>query len=172
MEGDDPFLRRFASRRPVLHRFVLIHTFSHILMRQLSYECGYSAASLRERLFVFPDRAGVLIYTADGDSEGSLGGLVRQGHPDRLEKTIVAALERASWCSNDPICREMSGHGPGKSNRAACHACSLVSETSCTELNALLDREVVIGEGRAATHGLKGFFRSILEHPLDGGQTT
>jgi hypothetical protein len=162
MNDDDPFLKRFAARAPVVGRFVLVHTFAHMMIRQLCYECGYSSASLRERLYVFPDRAGVLIYTADGDSEGSLGGLVRQGRSDRLEKTVFAALERAAWCSNDPICSEMPPHGPGKSNRAACHACVLESETSCSEMNALLDRELVIGEGAEGVSDLEGFFRSVL----------
>lgn len=157
----DAFKLRFADRRRVLARFVLVHTFSHLLVRQLCYECGYSSASLRERLYVFPDRAGLLIYTADGDSEGSLGGLVRQGRSDRLVSTVVAALERGSWCSNDPICRELPVHGPGKTNRAACHACCLASETSCTELNALLDRTLVVGEPGPSSPA--GFFKRLLD---------
>ena len=35
-------------------RYVLIHTFAHALMRQLALECGYAAASIRERLYVRP----------------------------------------------------------------------------------------------------------------------
>ena len=152
--------KRFAHIAPATARFMMLHTFSHLLMRQLCYECGYGGAAVRERLYVFEDRSGLLIYTADGDSEGSLGGLVRQGRNDRLGRTIAAALERAAWCSNDPICREVPEHGFEKLDLAACHACALVAETSCTHLNALLDRQLVIGDGNQA---VEGFFGGYLE---------
>ena len=32
---------------------------------------------------------GVLIYTASGDSEGSLGGLVREGEPKNIKRAII-----------------------------------------------------------------------------------
>jgi hypothetical protein len=157
--GEGP-VKRFAHLSAFAARFVMVHTFSHLLMRQLCYESGYGSASVRERLYVFDDRVGVLIYTADGDSEGSLGGLVRQGRNDRLGRTIAAALERAAWCSNDPICREIPEHGFEKLALAACHACALVPETSCSHLNALLDRELVIGDGSV---GPRGFFTDFLD---------
>jgi len=160
IEKPERIASRFQPELTVLSRFVMIHTFAHLLMRQLCYECGYSAASIRERVYVFPDRAGVLIYTADGDSEGSLGGLVRQGREDRLGPTILSSLERSAWCSNDPICRELPPHGMDGLNRAACHACVLVAETSCTHMNSLLDRELVIGEG---SPGVRGFFRDLVD---------
>jgi hypothetical protein len=160
IDQPDRIAARFQPELSVLARFVMVHTFSHLLMRQLCYECGYSAASIRERLYVFLDKAGVLIYTADGDSEGSLGGLVRQGREDRLGLTILSALERSAWCSNDPICRELPPHGLDGLNRAACHACALVAETSCTHMNSLLDRELVVGEGST---GVLGFFRDVID---------
>ena len=46
-------------------------------------------------------------------------------------------------------------------NRAACHACTLVAETSCPFHNVLLDREVVIG--RRGVRGGIGFFAELLE---------
>lgn len=140
-------MRRFDSVSRLLPRFMAIHTFSHLLMRQLCFEAGYSAASIRERLYVGPKHAGLLIYTADGDSEGSLGGLVRQGRSDRLPGTIMAALERATWCSNDPICSEMPAHGLAGLDMAACHACALAPETSCTHFNVLLDRTLITSDG-------------------------
>lgn len=140
-------MRRFDSVQHLLPRFIAVHTFSHLLMRQLCFEAGYGAASIRERLYVGPKRVGLLVYTADGDSEGSLGGLVRQGRSDRLPGTIMAALERAAWCSNDPICSEMPAHGLAGLDLAACHACALAPETSCTHFNVLLDRTLVTGDG-------------------------
>lgn len=153
---------RFGKLAPLLPRFVLVHTFSHLFMRQLSYESGYNAASIRERLYVFPDKAGILIYTADGDSEGSLGGLVRQGKIDRAPNTINAAIERATWCSNDPICMEMPNNGLEGLNHAACHACSLAPETSCSHLNTLLDRQLVIGDGDGVLEP-QGYFTPLLK---------
>jgi len=134
-------------------RFVLLHTLAHLLMNRLTFECGYSSASLRERLYVSnhpsAPMAGLLIYTADGDSEGTMGGLVRMGKPGRLEPVIRRALEQAEWCSADPVCREMgaqSGQGPDSCNLAACHGCALVPETSCEEFNRFLDRTLVVGD--------------------------
>jgi hypothetical protein len=136
--------------KPAVPRFVLLHTLSHMLIRQLSFQCGYSSASLRERIYAAPSssgepQAGILIYTAAGDVEGTLGGLVRQGEPPHLAATILAALERGAWCSSDPICRENPGQGFGALNLAACHACALVSETSCENANVMLDRRLVVG---------------------------
>jgi hypothetical protein len=159
LASGEGYTKQFAHLAPLSARSVMVHTFAHLLMRQLCYECGYGSASVRERLYVFDDRVGLLVYTAAGDSEGSLGGLVRQGRRDRLGQTILAALERGSWCSNDPICREVPEHGFEKLDLAACHACALVPETSCTHLNALLDRQLVIGDESAP---VAGFFADHL----------
>jgi ssDNA-binding Zn-finger/Zn-ribbon topoisomerase 1 len=157
-------------------RFVLLHTLAHMLMRQLSFECGYASSSLRERIFAseasgdLPGMAGILIYTAEGDSEGSLGGLVREGQPERLFPTLLTALQNARWCSGDPICRELAAQGLQGLNRAACHACALVSETSCICANVLLDRAVLVGDDA----GLPGFFGDVcaaLQQSLSGVQT-
>lgn len=132
--------------------FVMIHTFAHILMNQLTYECGYSSASLRERLYFSSDKdkpmAGLLIYTAAGDSEGTMGGLVRMGQPELFEPLLQQAVQKAQWCSADPVCMEMGNHGgqgPNSCNLAACHNCALVPETACEEFNRFLDRGVVTG---------------------------
>ena len=136
--------------------FIAVHTLSHLLLRQVTFDCGYSSSSLRERIYF--DRknryAGVMIYTADGDSEGSLGGLVRQGRSDRLIASLTEAVEKGRWCSSDPVCSESAGQGLGGFNHAACHACSLLAETSCTCANTLLDR-------RMLTDPVWGLLRSV-----------
>lgn len=137
-------------------RLVAIHTFAHLLMRQLVFESGYSSSALRERIYAGPEMAGVLIYTADGDSEGSLGGLVRQGQPNRLGDLIRVALDRGLWCSADPVCSETQGQGLGGFNRAACHACALAPETSCVLANTLLDRGLLLGRGPTVPGLLEG----------------
>ena len=101
---------------------------------------------------------GLLIYTASGDSEGSLGGLVRQGEMGRLEDTIINAIENATWCTSDPICIQSSGQGPESLNLAACHNCALLPETSCENGNRLLDRGAVVGTLQDTDIG---FFREI-----------
>lgn len=144
---------RKLGERTISSRFILIHTFGHLLMNKLIYECGYSSAALRERLYVsshatYP-MAGLLIYTAAGDAEGTMGGLVRMGKPGNLESMIKNALNEAKWCSADPVCMEtakMGGQGPESCNLAACHNCALVPETACEEFNRFLDRGLVIGE--------------------------
>lgn len=129
--------------------FIAMHTLSHLLLRRITFECGYSSSSLRERLYYNPSdgHAAIMIYTADGDSEGSLGGLVRQGRTDRLAQSLAEAVDQGQWCSSDPVCSETAGQGLGGFNHAACHACSLVSETSCTHANTLLDRRMLFAEG-------------------------
>lgn len=139
-------------------RFLALHTLAHLLIRELTFECGYSSASLREKVYPrAPEHgepmAGVLIYTAAGDSEGSMGGLVRQGEPLRLARTIAGAVAGAAWCSSDPVCSEVRS-GPGSLNQGACHACSLVAETSCASGNLLLDRVLLAGDD--TTPGLLG----------------
>ncbi len=155
-----PLVARYHALRQARHlrdrhvgpRYVLLHTLSHLLINRLTFECGYSSAALRERLYVsetpVAPMAGILIYTAAGDAEGTLGGLVRMGKPGRLEPLLKRALIGARWCSADPVCMEMGqggGQGPGSLNLAACHGCSLVPETACEEFNRLLDRGLVIG---------------------------
>jgi hypothetical protein len=102
---------------------------------------------------------GILIYTASGDSEGTMGGLVRQGKEGNLENIFVRALKNSIWCSSDPICIESKGQGPGSCNLAACHGCALLPETSCEKGNKLLDRGLVIGT--PANRSL-GFFSEFL----------
>ena len=130
--------------------FVLIHTFAHLIINQLSFECGYGTSSIRERIYCgkFNDSfgmCGVLIYTASGDSDGSLGGLVRQGEPGRIEDTIVSALKNALWCSSDPVCMQSPGQGTDSCNLAACHNCTLLPETCCELGNRFLDRGITVG---------------------------
>ena len=140
----------FSRRNACDDKFILIHTFSHVLIRQLTFECGYDASSLKERLYSGIDEdgtemAGVLIYTASGDSEGSLGGLVERAKPEYFENTVRMAIEEAKFCSNDPICHETDKQGLEGYNVSACHACALLPETCCEHSNLLLDRRSLIG---------------------------
>ncbi|MDO4236733.1 DUF1998 domain-containing protein [Pseudomonas sp.] len=129
-------------------RYAMLHTLSHLLIRELALECGYNAASIRERIYADVSgpnpQAGILIYTAAADSDGTLGGLVELGKPENLGRLLRQALNRSKVCSSDPLCSE---HDPGKDrslHAAACHACSLVAETSCERGNRYLDRSLLV----------------------------
>lgn len=135
-------------------RYVFLHTFAHALMRRLVLSCGYNAASVRERIYARnpgedesnPDpMAGVLIYTAAPDSEGTLGGLVSLGEPEQLQYHIHGALTDALRCASDPLCAE---HPPSRRgltlHAAACHACLFAPETSCECGNRYLDRSLLV----------------------------
>jgi len=129
-------------------RYAMLHTFAHLLIRELALECGYNAASIRERIYAKSDEespmAGVLLYTAAADSDGTLGGLVELGKPENLGRLIEQALDRATICSSDPLCSE---HNPGVDrslHAAACHACTFVAETSCERGNRYLDRALLV----------------------------
>lgn len=131
-------------------KYQLIHTLSHLLINQLIFECGYSTAALKERLFISSDpdapMSGFLIYTSSGDSEGSMGGLVRLGRNNLLGNIVNKAISKASWCSSDPVCSEdLGGAGSRLVNKSACHACALLPETSCETINNGLDRAAVVG---------------------------
>ena len=131
-------------------KFYLLHTFSHVLMKELEFSCGYPTASLNERLYYSDKMCGVLIYTADG-AEGSMGGLVWQGQPRLISNIIESAMKRAVNCSSDPLCWE----NEDGLNKASCFGCTRVSETSCEHQNLGLDRRVLVDEEF-------GFFKDLL----------
>ncbi len=155
--------------REMPSKFILLHTLAHVLIRRLSFECGYGSSSLRERIYCWEggshEMNGILIYTAAGDSEGTMGGLVEQGKPDRFELLMKGALEDALWCSTDPLCIESRGQGIDSLNRAACHACALLPETSCEEGNRFLDRIALIGTPENSS---LGFFGEMVRRIMSG----
>lgn len=132
-------------------RLVLLHSLSHALMRQIVLDCGYTSASVRERLYsrqpgeAGGPMAGILLYTAAPDSEGTLGGLVELGDPLTLGRHLQQALESMRLCASDPLCSE---HRPDTLGRgiqgACCHACQFAPETSCEQGNRYLDRSVLV----------------------------
>jgi hypothetical protein len=142
-------------------QYSLIHTLSHILMMQFAFDCGYSEESLAERLYVSVDpdapMASILIYTASGDSDGTLGGLSSLADSERLVPTIRRALDRARACSSDPICSERAGAESQRHafNGVACHCCSMTPDLSCENGNRMLDRALLV-------HPELGYLRDLL----------
>lgn len=149
-------------------RFVLLHSFAHALIRQLAVECGYTSASLRERIYSCnpgedrPEMAGVLIYTAAPDSEGTLGGLVSLGKPETLERHLDQALDNMRLCASDPLCAEHHPYRDGNTLHAAsCHACLFAPETSCERGNKYLDRAVLVPTVEAGEQSAPSFFKGL-----------
>ena len=153
MVHSSKWLRKSVGQQlPTINEFsiannhiTVLHTFSHLLIRELCVISGYSLGSIRERLYLHHDEhgritsAGILLYTSGPSSDGTLGGLVRQGTQTLTETLISRALESLDMCSNDPVCFH---HEPTASERngAACHACLYLPETSCEFGNLFLDR--------------------------------
>lgn len=142
--------KRGHHGRKITSKFLLLHTLAHLIIKEVSFKCGYSTTALRERIYCNTcdqdyNMSGILIYTANGDSEGTMGGLVRQGREDKLPLIINSAIEKARFCSSDPVCIESRGQGRDALNLSACYSCTLISETSCEEFNTLLDRAMIVG---------------------------
>jgi len=139
----------------VTPKFILIHTFSHLIIKELEYLAGYPATSIQERLYIDDElkMQGVLIYTVAG-SEGSYGGLTSICDNKKIGNLIQSAIIRANDCATDPICYHTSGQGVGNQNLSACFNCTLLPETSCEMFNSFLDRRILIDKEY-------GYFRNI-----------
>jgi hypothetical protein len=157
--------RGYEREYVVTPRLLLLHSFAHAMIRQLSVDCGYSSSALRERLYIAEPEGGanpmngVLIYTGSPDSEGSLGGLVRLAAPKLIVDVILRAVRHSRWCGSDPVCRETDPAQSGERiSGAACHCCLLVPETACEKFNRELDRTMMVGDAEGRW---KGFFDGL-----------
>lgn len=137
-------------------KYVLIHTFSHLIIKELEYLCGYPSTSIQERLYIDenPEMNGVLIYTIAG-SEGSYGGITSICDDDRIGKLIESAMIRAIDCATDPICYHTHGQGVANLNLSACFSCTLLPETSCEKFNCYLDRRILVDKDY-------GYFKNLI----------
>ena len=140
-------------------RYVLMHTFAHLLIKQMSMSSGYSSSAIRERIYFGDDMSGVLLYTGSADKEGSLGGLVELGNIDQLIVLMKDAFQEALVCTNDPECLNNIPAG-NNSNGAACHSCCMISETACENGNRMLDRGIIVPiDGREE----QSYFKTLVE---------
>ncbi|WP_410220580.1 DrmB family protein [Pedobacter sp.] len=137
-------------------KYILIHTFSHLIIKELEYLCGYPSTSIQERLYIDESLTmnGVLIYTIAG-SEGSYGGITSICDDDRIGKLIESAMIRATDCATDPICYHTHGQGVANLNLSACFSCTLLPETSCEMFNCYLDRRILVDKDY-------GYFKRII----------
>lgn len=151
-------------------QYVALHTFAHLLIRQLSDDCGYSTSSIKEKIYSTymdnpnrPNMCGVLVYLTTSDSEGSLGGLISiASDPKRMQAILKNMLNKALWCSADPLCCMSTQQGFHSLNYAACHDCVLLPETSCEFANVLLDRISIVGMPERTDLGLLGAIAASL----------
>jgi hypothetical protein len=140
-------------------RYLLLHTISHAIIRELSNSSGYSEASIQERIYHGKNQCGILLYTSTSSSDGSLGGLVRKGNLDEFSIILDEIKKKSERCSRDPLCgeddpikkRENKVASHARINGSACYGCVLLPETSCENFNKLLDRMLL-------THKEFGFF--------------
>jgi len=139
-------------------RYVLIHTFAHLLIKQMSMSSGYSSSAIRERVYFSDEMRGVLLYTGSADKEGSLGGLVELGNIDKLIVLMRDAFQEALLCTNDPECLNSIPAG-NNSNGAACHSCCMISETACENGNRMLDRGLIVPINGREEHA---YFRKLV----------
>lgn len=139
--------------------YVLLHTFSHLLIKQMSMSSGYSSSAIRERIYFGDNMAGILLYTGSPDKEGSLGGLVELGSVKKMVPIMRDAFQEALLCTNDPECLH-NAPAAANSNGAACHSCCMISETACENGNRMLDRGLVVP---IAERENNAFFKKLVE---------
>lgn len=129
-------------------QYILLHSFSHILIKEIAQLSGYSEASISERIYSSKNMCGILIYTTSS-GDGSLGGLVKQANC--LYGIFNDALKKAESCSRDPICihedpEQMIKNGVPlhlAQNGSACYGCIMLPETCCECFNKMLDRRTL-----------------------------
>lgn len=129
------------SIKNLRHKEIFLHTFSHLIMKSLEFQCGYPVASMNERLYILPkdatgeneDKYGFMIYSVNGEA-GSYGGISSLFDSHSIDKILVQSLESADDCPNDPICESEGG---------SCFACVQIPETACERFNSMLSRNIV-----------------------------
>jgi hypothetical protein len=146
--GTDPSLgqKAYAVRlldevnvREVLHAdrpearmvFGLLHTLSHLSVRQAALLCGLDRTSLSE--YVLPRALTFALYCNHrfGATIGALTALFEQSLTEWL-----SAVRETRRCVYDPVCRDRTGN---------CHACTHLAETSCRFFNLNLSRAFLFG---------------------------
>ncbi|MCI1696641.1 DUF1998 domain-containing protein [Aneurinibacillus aneurinilyticus] len=139
--------------------YVMLHTLSHLIIKQLSLTSGYSSVAIKERIYCSDKMAGILLYTGSMDQEGSLGGLVEMGRIEKFRLILKKALEEAIFCTNDPVCASMEINEENDLNGCACFACSMIAETSCENGNRLLDRSLLVP---LINNKTEAFFKGLI----------
>ena len=106
--------------------FGLLHTLSHICVRQATLLCGLEQTSLSE--YILPRALTFALYCNHraGATIGALTALFEQS----IDEWLTAILD-SRRCVYDPVCYN---------RECSCHACTHLPETSCRFFNINLDR--------------------------------
>jgi hypothetical protein len=120
---------------------------AHQIVSELSIDSGFATTAIKERIYCKKNdngtySTGILIFVSAPGSDGTLGGLTSLVDDKILPKIVEKSLERLLVCSNDPVCSERTLN-PRRHRGAACHACIMAPETSCSYQNKFLDRNLM-----------------------------
>lgn len=111
--------------------FGLLHTLSHLCVRQAALLCGLDTTSLSE--YILPRALTFAVYSnhRSGATIGALTALFEQTLPEWLN-----SIRDTQRCVYDPVCYDREG---------SCHACTHLAETSCRFFNLNLGRAFLFG---------------------------
>lgn len=110
----------------------LLHSLSHLFLKQCSLLSGFDRNSLSE--YIIPSTLSFIVYSNNKQSF-NIGGLFTV-----FEQNLKELLDRVSYfgdnCVYDPVCKGKGG---------SCHGCMHIAEYSCTGFNRNLSRNYVFG---------------------------
>lgn len=120
-----------ADRAKARMVFGLLHTFSHLAVRQAALLCGLDTTSLSE--YILPKALTFALYCNHrfGATIGALTSLYEQSLREWL-----SSIAESDRCIYDPVCGDTGGN---------CHTCCHLSETSCRFFNLTLSRALLFG---------------------------
>ncbi|MHA1250553.1 MAG: hypothetical protein ACTSRP_11235 [Candidatus Helarchaeota archaeon] len=130
---DDFFTTLKKSDVVYRHIYILLHTLSHLLMRNSSVYTGLDLQSYGEK--IFPTTAAVFFYSS---SNINIGGL-QYIFENELFNWFEGMKYDIKECTLDPNCIKEKG---------ACFACMYIPEFVCNYFNKDLDRDVFLGKER------------------------
>ncbi len=126
--------------------FEMLHTLSHVLLKQASTISGFDRTNLSE--FLFPRALSLVIYTNNRE-EFNIGGMTTMVE-QQLDDLLGQARAHGNECMMDPVCSQRDG---------ACLSCLHVSEISCSYFNQVLCRDYLFGSRPNTDREIEGFWR-------------
>ena len=126
--------------------FEMLHTLSHVLLKQASTISGFDRTNLSE--FLFPRALSLVIYTNNRE-EFNIGGMSTMVE-QQLDDLLGQARAHGNECMMDPVCSQRDG---------ACLSCLHVSEISCSYFNQVLCRDYLFGSRPNTDRDIEGFWR-------------
>lgn len=127
------------------YTFKLLHTTSHILLKQASTISGFDRTNLSE--FLLPRSLSIVIYANNRDefNMGGMNTMVEQ----QLDTLLAQAETVGNDCVYDPVCSQRGG---------SCLSCLHVSEISCSYFNQVLSRDYLFGSRQSSPHDITGYW--------------